>query len=326
LTYAVITAFRVVELGIPIGMAQFGVQFGTYLLAGAVLNQILPEMEAMRSRELDLYEPVLMAQDAAGEAVLITEDGRPVFFNKAFAALSGHAAAELGRVPVSELIATDLQALTDAEPRLPFGGEVLTRDGRRTAVEISYRRSLKDGRERAVWILRDAATRGQGEDPPMHDTLTGLPNGGLFKKRAADALSWAQRKERQMSLLVVGLDEVEEVHHALGRAARDEILIDIATRLSRALRESDLAARTGSAQFAALLLDTPAAGAEHVAQNLLRIIGAPVAIDGEPVSMGATIGISVYPTHAQEIDGLLGRAEAAMSAARQARTGWRTAE
>jgi diguanylate cyclase (GGDEF)-like protein len=160
----------------------------------------------------------------------------------------------------------------------------------------------------------------------MHDTLTGLPNGGLFKKRAADALSWAQRKERQMSLLVVGLDEVEEVHHALGRAARDEILIDIATRLSRALRESDLAARTGSAQFAALLLDTPAAGAEHVAQNLLRIIGAPVAIDGEPVSMGATIGISVYPTHAQEIDGLLGRAEAAMSAARQARTGWRTAE
>ena len=326
LTYAVVTAFRVVELGIPIGIAQFGVQFGTYLLAGAVLNQILPEMEAMRSRELDLYEPVLMAQEASGEAVLITEDGRPVFFNRAFVLLSGHPAAELGRVAVAELIVADPRALTDAEPRLPFDGEVLTRDGGRTSVEISYRRSLKNGRERVVWILRDAAKRGQGGDAPMHDSLTGLPNGALFKKRATDALSWAQRKERQVSLLLVGLDEVGGTDRTLGRAARDEILIDIGTRLSRALRESDLAARTGTAQFVALLIDTPAAGAEQVARTLLRIISAPVAIDGEPVSMGASIGISVYPTHAKEIDGLLGRADAAMSAARQDRMGWRTAE
>ena len=76
----------------------------------------------------------------------------------------------------------------------------------------------------------------------------------------------------------------------------------------------------------AVELDDRASRAEQVARTLLRIISAPVAIDGEPVSMGASIGISVYPTHAKEIDGLLGRADAAMSAARQDRMGWRTAE
>src|SRR5207245_9967167 len=101
----------------------------------------------------------------------------------------------------------------------------------------------------------------------MHDSLSGLPNGALFKKRAADALTWAQRKERQVSLLLVGLDEVGGTDQALGRAARDEILIDIGTRLSRALRESDLAARTGTAAFVALLVDTPAGGRAPAGRN-----------------------------------------------------------
>jgi diguanylate cyclase (GGDEF)-like protein len=327
LTYLVVTVFRVVELGIPIGFAQLGVQLSTYLLGGTVLNQILPEIEALRSRERDLYEPVLMAQEETGEAVLITDDGRPVYWNKAFASLTGRRGEDIGLVQsVAELIVADHPAQTAADSRGPFGGEVLTHEGRRLRVEISYRRSLKEGRERGVWILRDAVAHVTGDmNAPMHDTLTGLPNGPLFKKRAAELLSWANRKEREVGVLVIDLDGFKGTNDALGREAGDQILVEIATRLIRTLRESDTVARIGDDEFVALLPDMSRPEAEQVARTLLRTISAPVAIDGDAATVGASIGISVYPTHAKELDDLLVLAGAAMDAAKHARTGWRTA-
>jgi diguanylate cyclase (GGDEF)-like protein len=111
----------------------------------------------------------------------------------------------------------------------------------------------------------------------------------------------------------------------LGREAGDQILVEIATRLTRTLRESDTVARFGDDEFVALLPDMTRPEAELVARTLLRTISAPVAIDGEAATVGASIGISVYPTHAKELDELLLLAGAAMSAAKQARIGWRTA-
>jgi diguanylate cyclase (GGDEF)-like protein len=328
LTYLVVTAFRVVELGIPVGPAQLGIQLSTYLLGGVVLNQVLPEIEALRSRERDLYEPVLVAQEETGEAVLITENDRPVYWNKAFSSLSGRRADELAAIrSISELIvaAGDAQS-GGADSRGPFDGEVLTADGRRLRAEISYRRSRKEGRERKVWILRDAGVRvTAAANAPMHDTLTGLPNGPLFRRRAADLLSWANRKQREVGLLVIDLDAFKGTNDALGREAGDQILIEIATRLTRALRESDTVARIGDDEFVALLPDMSRPEAEQVARSLLRTISAPVGIDGEAATVGASIGISLYPTHAKELDDLLLLAGAAMTAAKRARTGWRTA-
>jgi diguanylate cyclase (GGDEF)-like protein len=328
LTYLVVTAFRIVELGIPVGIAQLGVQLSTYLLGAAVLNQILPEVEALRSRERDLYQPVLAAQEDTGEAVVITEDGRPVYWNKAFAALAGGEGDGVGIVrSISELIVADPGALADSMNRGPFEGEVLTREGGRTPVEISYRRSFTNGRERGVWILRGGEARmREVTGGPMHDTLTGLPNGPLFKKRAVDLLSWAVRKEREVGVLVIDLDGFAMTNGALGREAGDQILVEIATRLGHTLRESDIVARIGDDKFAALVPDMPRPEAEQIARTLLRTISAPIAIAGNAVTVGASIGIALCPTHSQDVDGLLVLAEEAMDAAKQARTGWRTAK
>jgi diguanylate cyclase (GGDEF)-like protein len=328
LTYLVVTAFRMVELGIPVGLAQFGLQLSSYLLGGAALNQILPEIEALRSRERDLYEPVLMAQEETGEAVLVAEDGRPVYWNKAFESLSGRPGEDVRLVPsVAELIVADQHSQSGVSgSRGPFSGHVVTREGRRIPVDISHRSSRKDGRERGVWILRDVGARvSEGTNAPMHDTLTGLPNAALFRKRAAELLSWAERKQRELGLLVIDLDGFKGTNEVLGREAGDQILVEIATRLTRTLRESDLVARFGDDEFVALLPDTTRPEAELVARSLLRTISAPVAIDGEAATVGASIGISVYPTHAKELGALLLLAGAAMSAAKHARTGCRTA-
>jgi diguanylate cyclase (GGDEF)-like protein len=328
LTYLVVTAFRVVELGIPVGMAQLGVQFSTYLLGGLVLNQILPEIEDLRGRERDLYEPVLTAQEETGEAVLITEDGRPVYWNKAFVSLTGRSGEEIGLVPsVSELIDADQRGQNSAAgSRGPFPGQVLTREGRRIPVDISHRSSRNAGRERGVWILRDIGTRGgEGVDAPMHDTLTGLPNGPLFKKRAADLLIWANRKERGVGVLVINLDGFRRTNDELGREAGDQILVELATRFTRSLRESDTVGRIGDDEFVALLPDMTRPEAEQVARSLLRIISAPIPIDREAATVGASIGISLCPAHGKELDDLLALARAAMNAAKETRTGWRTA-
>jgi diguanylate cyclase (GGDEF)-like protein len=158
----------------------------------------------------------------------------------------------------------------------------------------------------------------------MHDTLTGLPNGPLFKKRAGDLLSWASRKQREVGLLVIDLDGFKLTNDALGREAGDQVLVEIAIRLARTLRETDTVARIADDEFVALLPDISRPEAEQVARSLLRTISAPVAIDGDAVTVGASIGIAVYPTHAIELDDLLLLAGAAMNEAKNARIGWRT--
>jgi PAS domain S-box-containing protein len=83
-------------------------QLAGYLTAGVLLNAVLPELDALREREHDTYEPILQAQDEAGEAVLMTEAGQPTYWNKAFEALTGYTHDDLARAPaMSDLVVGD---------------------------------------------------------------------------------------------------------------------------------------------------------------------------------------------------------------------------
>jgi diguanylate cyclase (GGDEF)-like protein/PAS domain S-box-containing protein len=330
LTYVVVMVFRTSALAIPLSVGQVVLHLGGYLIVGTLLNAVLPELEILREREVDTYEPILQAQDDAGDAVLVTEAGRPVFWNKAFEALTGHSAADLGSLTSMVdlvVVGEDCPSETSEDHR-PFHAQVRTHEGKLVDVEAVRRVARADENDRRVWLLRDVTTRDRTEadlrDRALHDALTGLPNRALLDDRLTSAIAVAQRQDAALSLLMLDLDGFKAVNDTLGHHAGDLVLIEIATRLSGTLRESDTAARVGGDEFVLLLPATPLLGAVEAARALVDFIVAPVTIEGKSLTVGASIGIAVFPNHGRDAAVLLAAADSAMYEAKHSGGGYRT--
>ena len=330
LTYVVVMVFRAYALAIPMSATQVALHLGGYVTAGAVLNAVLPGLDALRERDRDTYEPILRAHDDAGDAVLMTEAGRPVFWNKAFEALAGYAAADLSKVPsMADLVIVqdDLPDKASDDPR-PVHAQVRTHGGNLVDVEVVRREGRAEDNDRTVWLLRDVTSRERAEaelrDKALHDGLTGLPNRTLLGDRLTSAIAVAQRQDAALSLLMLDLDGFKGVNDTWGHHAGDLVLIEIARRLGGTLRESDTAARLGGDEFVLLLPATPLAGAIEAARALVDFIVAPINIDGNLINVGASIGIAVFPDNGRDGEILLAAADSAMYEAKHSGGGFRT--
>lgn len=154
------------------------------------------------------------------------------------------------------------------------------------------------------------------------DSLTGLPNRTLFNDRLRQAISAATRTGHPASVLVMDLDRFKHVNDILGHRAGDELIKDVASRLEHAMhRDSDTIARLGGDEFAILLPTQDSREAMHVAQSLLKTLELPITLDGQPVDVGASIGLASCPEHGDDADQLLSRADVAMYIAKRANSG-----
>ena len=330
LTYVIVMGFRATALDIPSSAALVILQLVGYLAAGTLLNAILPELDALREREHDTYEPILRAQDDAGEAVIMTEGGRPTYWNKAFETLSGYTKDDLVEAPaMSDLVIGD-DSPAAATGDGSFHAQIRTRDGRLIDVDAVQRPATASDGDRRVWLLRDASGRQRAEaelrEQALHDPLTGLPNRALLHDRLTSAIAVAQRQDIPVSLLMLDLDGFKAVNDTWGHHAGDMVLVEIASRLSGTLRESDTAARLGGDEFVLMLPATPLLGAIEASRALVDFIVAPVTVEGKPVTVGASIGIAVFPNHGRDAEVLLAAADSAMYAAKRSGGGYRTFE
>jgi diguanylate cyclase (GGDEF)-like protein/PAS domain S-box-containing protein len=330
LTYVVVMAFRASALAIPPSAAQVVLHLGGYLIAGTLLNAVLPGLDAVRERELDRYAPILQAEDDAGDAILMTEAGRPIFWNKAFETLTGYGADELARAPSTDdlvVLGEDSPAETSEDHR-PFRAQVRTHGGNLVDVDVVRRVGSADENDRRVWLLRDMTTRERADaelrEQALHDALTGLPNRTLLDDRLRSAIAVAQRQDTALSLLLLDLDGFKGVNDTWGHHAGDVVLVETAKRLGGTLRESDTAARLGGDEFVLLLPATPLIGAIEAARALVDFIVAPIMVDGRPLTVGASIGIAVFPNHGRDPDLLLAAADSAMYDAKHSGGGYRT--
>ncbi len=159
-----------------------------------------------------------------------------------------------------------------------------------------------------------------------HDSLTGLSNRLLFNDRLNQAISLAKRDSRQFALLYLDLDRFKPVNDALGHAAGDDLLQAVAARIRHQVRESDTVARVGGDEFAVILPDIARREeAETVARKIIAAVATPFQLGSQKqsVDIGASIGIAIYPTDAQDIDALVKAADAAMYKAKQVRNSFR---
>jgi diguanylate cyclase (GGDEF)-like protein len=153
----------------------------------------------------------------------------------------------------------------------------------------------------------------------MHDALTGLPNGALFRDRLEHAVARAQRTASPIAVMFCDLDRFKSVNDSLGHAAGDELLLAVGRRLGEAVRAADTAARVGGDEFAVLLedlddLDHPA----RVARRIVETLGRPLQIGGRELRPGVSVGVAVGIEDGAE---LVRRADLAMYRAKNERRG-----
>ncbi len=143
----------------------------------------------------------------------------------------------------------------------------------------------------------------------QHDALTGLLNRDVLRARLADSAA----NHMPAALLFLDLDGFKYVNDTLGHAAGDEMLRIVSMRLQQAARVEDTAARLGGDEFA-LLLEGVAAPevAMDVAQRLIGEISQPVMLDGQPINIGVSIGVALYPLHGGEAGPIFANADLAL--------------
>jgi diguanylate cyclase len=168
---------------------------------------------------------------------------------------------------------------------------------------------------------RDAAKRSAEaklQFQAFNDALTGLPNRRLFSDRLSQVLATAQRESQVLALLYIDLDGFKLVNDSLGHSIGDALLVQVATRLQSRVRRSDTLARLGGDEFTVVLGNLhKKEEATVVAKDLLDALAAPFLIEGHQLTIGASIGISIFPENSQDAADLMQQADSAMYAAKR---------
>lgn len=150
-----------------------------------------------------------------------------------------------------------------------------------------------------------------------HDILTGLPNRAQLRHLITTAID-ACPAGSHVALAFLDVDHFKDVNDTLGHAAGDELLVQLAQRLREHIGPQDMLGRLGGDEFVILLPERNAQDAERVAAGITEALAAPLRLGSKLMPMSASIGISLYPDHATDIDTLMQQADAAMYMAKQA--------
>jgi diguanylate cyclase (GGDEF)-like protein len=151
-----------------------------------------------------------------------------------------------------------------------------------------------------------------------HDSLTGLPNREMFNQLLHFAIEAARRYERQFAVLFIDLDRFKIINDSLGHEAGDALLIEVANRLRRELRSSDIVARLGGDEFVVILEQTADRGdIEAITRKLLSAVGQSVQLSGHECHTTASIGIAMFPADGSDVHTLTKNADMAMYLAKE---------
>jgi diguanylate cyclase (GGDEF)-like protein/PAS domain S-box-containing protein len=173
-----------------------------------------------------------------------------------------------------------------------------------------------------IWYFREVTERKVAEEQiqflAYYDALTRLPNLRLLRDRLDNALAAARRRREKVALLHIDLDRFKVINDTLGHAGGDRVLKDVAERLRASVREPDTVAKIEGDGFLVIVngvADLPEAGA--AARRIKDAIGTTCEVDGQQVSITASIGVAVNPDHGTSEDALIKNAEAAMYGAKE---------
>jgi len=218
---------------------------------------------------------------------------------------------------------------------LPIAIEVFARDGERVfanpaaaarparpgdagagrearAVLIERREFSAEGRAYRVCAATDVEDMRRSQDELFRrayfDELTQLPNRGFFEEAVAQAMR-ATGEKPDFAVAVVGFDQFDAINEFYGRAVGDALLSQAGARVGEHLEGGDMAARTGGDEFSLLIADAVGAKIDRVLARLKD----PFYVDGIEILISASAGFSLFPLHDASVEGLISKADAALT-------------
>ena len=265
--------------------------------------------------------------------IFTDEEHRILSINPATTQMTGYEAFELVGQTVFGLI-----DLNERQSKEAFEGDLALRSSWQGELEVTQKNgdSLPAGTRvnrvddpqsglpaHYVWILADITERKQSEERmrhiAQHDALTGLPNRMALLMRLAQLLPEARRHGWKIAMMFLDLDRFKIINDTLGHQIGDELLREVACRLSGVVRETDFVARLGGDEFVIILPGiSSAADAAVVAGKAIGALSSAIEANGHELHTSPSIGISVFPDDGPDGDTILKNADTAMYHAKAA--------
>lgn len=298
----------------------------------------ITDRKRMEEQLFEEKERIRLTLQSIGDAVICTDaQGRITYLNPVAERLTGwqafdaagsrvDAVVRLQEPGTDTLLPSSLHHAIQGDPsEAPVRGVVHHRssgqkfDVEETASSITDRHGTVTG---AVAVLRDVtdavAMQARMAHLAQYDALTDLPNRLLLQDRAQLAVAHARRDGRCLAVMYLDLDGFKSVNDRLGHDMGDRLLVQFAQRLKAAVRGSDTVCRQGGDEFVVLLPGLEdAEGACSVARKILASSTVPFDLGSEPLYIGLSGGIAVFPAHGATFEELTQHADAAMYTAKR---------
>ncbi len=303
------------------------VRYGTEL--ARIVDRGQAELALVHGQKLQKLDALMrnIVQQSFDGILSVRADGRIDTANEAALRMFGCRPAELVGRHILQLF-PELPRYRRLEAAHAGRGDRLEglarrQDGAAFPVELSLRPTVVEDERLMIAIVRDITAAKVQENrlrhQAVHDSLTNLPNRLLLSDRLAQALRSAAREHKPLALLLLDLDRFKEINDTLGHHLGDLLLIHFAQRLHDCIRDSDTIARLGGDEFAILL---PAASgldrAQAVSERIVQAVQQPFEVtEGLRLEIGVSIGIALFPDHADDPARLLQCADVAMYAAKK---------
>lgn len=338
-----------IKSSIAVPLILGGSVFGVFCLYSRQKDQF--ESPALRKRIEALGDKICLALEMSAEqeqitllstalssasnAVMITDsNGRIEWVNPAFVMLSGYSSVELlGSTPSILKSGKQDAAYYQHLWQTIHAGQVWSQDTterRKDGTLYTVQQTITpilDGNGKIthfVAIHEDVTakldTQARIQHIASHDGLTGLPNRDLFFDRLSQLCNLSKRNQTGMALMYIDLDGFKPVNDKLGHHIGDLLLKGVAERLLACVRDSDIVARLGGDEFTITLFDiTGEENISRIADKVLGELSRPFELEGQIVSIGASIGIAIAsPGGHIRNDRLVERADSAMYEAKRA--------
>ncbi len=303
---------------------------GNFLKSRTVLHDIT-ELKHAQERLGQLTKEQHMMLDNELVGILKIRDRRIIWHNRAIDRIFGYEVGELEGLCTRILYPDDASfqdIVVTAYPIIREGNiyrgqlQGIRKDGEKIWVDLNgMLLSVEKGE--SLWMAVDITALKKYQEKieriAYHDVLTGLPNRLLFADRLNQALAQAKRTNRFLAVCYLDLDDFKPVNDKYGHTAGDRLLQELAARMQDAVRANDTVGRFGGDEFVLMLTNLDyAIEYKPVLERVTEAINKPVSLDeSRLVSVGASIGVALFPADSDDPDILLRHADQAMYQAKK---------
>jgi diguanylate cyclase (GGDEF)-like protein/PAS domain S-box-containing protein len=302
-------------------------------------NQMIQERnraeQALRDSE-DRYRSIVENIDEG--YCEVDPNGNIIFFNQGLCDITGYSSEHLTGMNSADMLEEkDIEKVfqhfagvyeTDSsQPEFTY--PIVCGDGSRKFIGVTPT-VIKDGLGNKIGlrsIVRDVDRQKKYEENLIylayHDALTGLKNRKAFYEQLQDALYHAKRYGTELALIYIDIDKFKKVNDTLGHEMGDVLLLEIRDRLQNTLRKTDFVSRIGGDEFVVLVDNPHHIHPATIAEKIVKNLSKPYNLKGNMVDyISSSVGISIFPTDAVDMDSLVKKADQAMYMAKETRNGY----